>query len=171
MDFKVVNYEIPNGFFSSVNGFLSLFGDITKASKGDTLVSDGLTWVKSQKKNVFINYKGVPDDIICKIVPNSTEHYEYILHLKGFVKNDDDGSYLKVDLSYIVDPNGKYTNGFISGATAFDFIINDNILTITLKEPCIYGLEIASRPFSGKLSNLQIQFDTSDKTKYYTFIP
>jgi len=169
MDFRVVNYEIPNGFFSTVNGFLSLFGDITKASKGDTLVSDGLTWVKSQKKNVFINYKGVPGDIICKIVPKSTEYYEYILNLKGFVKLEDN-SYFKVDFSYIVDPNGKYTNAFNSNADLFNFILIDNILSLTLKETCTYGLEIASRPFSGKLSNLQIQFDTSDKTKYYTFI-
>jgi hypothetical protein len=167
MDFKVINYE--TGFFSSINSFINLFGDISKASKGDTLVSDGSIWIKSQKKNVFINYKGISGDIVCKIVPKSTEYYEYILTLKGFVKIDD--FYVKVDLSYIVDPNGKYTNGFISGASGFDFIISDNILTITLKETCIYGLEIASRPFSGKLDNLQIQFDTSDKTKNYIFIP
>lgn len=167
MDFKVINNE--TGFFSSINSFINLFGDISKASKGDTLVNDGSFWIKSQKKNVFINYKGVSGDIVCKIVPKNTEYYEYILNLKGFVKVDD--LYVKVDLSYIVDPNGKYTNGFLSGVGLFDFIIIDNILTLTLKETCIYGLEIVSRPFSGKLDNLQIQFDTSDKTKYYTFIP
>jgi hypothetical protein len=48
MDFKVINYE--TGFFSSINSFINLFGDISKASKGDTLVSDGSIWIKSQKK-------------------------------------------------------------------------------------------------------------------------
>jgi hypothetical protein len=172
MEFRVSNFtDITPGFFSGFNNFLSLFGDISNASKGDTIVNDGSYWVKTSKNNnVFINYKGNADDIICKIVIRSNEAYEYILNIKGYLKIDDTNA--KIDFSYIISPNTISKYGFNSGTQLIKYIFSDdNTLLLSLAENSTYGLEIIARPFYGKIDNLQIQFDTSDRTKYYIFLP
>jgi hypothetical protein len=174
MEFRLSSFDDTNeGFFSGFNNFLNLFGDISNASRGDTIVNDGSYWVKTSGKNnnnVFINYKGNTDDIICKIIISSNESYEYILNIRGYLKIDDTNA--KIDFSYIVSPNTVNKYGFNSGTQLIKYIFSDaNTLELSLAENSTYSLEIIARPFYGKINNLQIQFDTSDRSKNYLFLP
>ena len=175
MEFRVSNNtDIRPGFFSGFDNFLSLFGDISNASRGDTIVNDGSYWVKTRgnnNNNVFLNYKGNADDIICKILSKSNESYEYILYIKGYFKFDDNDN-VKIDLSYIVSQNIVSKYGLNIGTQFVKYIFSDdNDLILLLAENSTYGLEIIVRPFYGKIEKLQIQFDTSDRLKNYIFLP
>jgi hypothetical protein len=54
------------------------------------------------------------------------------------------------------------------------FLINFNFirdrLYLSLVESSVYSLEIATKPFYGNTDNLIIEFDTSDREKYYSYI-
>lgn len=177
MDFKVIDTTNAADFFG-INRFLNLFGDITNSSKGDIIVSNGSVWEKSRQRNIFINHKGNANDIILKIINKSSPPIEYILNIKGYVKfNEED---LKVDLSYIVKSNLlEKGTGINVGHGILIYNISNNIinnisnhhLSVFLAETCIYSLEFKTFPYIGKIDNLQIQIDTTDKSKYFMFIP
>ena len=171
MDFRVI--DTNGGDFFGISRFLNLFGDITNSSKGDTIVSNGSVWEKSKQRNIFINHKGDTGDIVLKIINKSNPPIEYILNIKGYVKfNEED---IKIDLSYIVKSNVLEKGpGFNLGNGIFTYNISNNIinnisnhnLTVFLSETCIYSLEFKTFPYIGKIDNLQIQIDTTDKSKY-----
>jgi hypothetical protein len=54
------------------------------------------------------------------------------------------------------------------------FFINFNFISdrlyLSLVESSVYSLEIATKPFYGNTESLIIEFDTSDRQKYYSFI-
>ena len=177
MDFTVRNYvDIQTGILSGINGFLNLFGDISNGATGDIIINDGAYWVKSSQKktsynNVFINYKGVTNDVICKVINKTNEAFEYILYVKGYLKLDNNDN-IRIDFSFIISPNGRVSHGFSSGIDLFTYSFFENdIFIISLSQNSIYGLEFIARPFNGKADNLHIQFDISDKSKYYTYLP
>ena len=179
MDFRVIDITTNGGDFFGINRFLNLFGDITNSSKGDTIVSNGSVWEKSKQRNIFINHQGDAGDIILKIINKSSPPIEYILNIKGYVKSNEEED-IKVDLSYIVKSNGleKGPGGFTVGDELLTYNISNNIinnisnhnLTVFLSETCIYSLEFKTFPYIGKIDNLQIQIDTTDKSKYFMFI-
>jgi hypothetical protein len=169
--FKISNYDIiqPNSFSS----FLSLFGDISHSSKDDIIISDGSLWVKksSNKKNVFINYKGIAGHNICNILPKNnpvSSFYEYIVYVTGYLKIDNND--YRIDISYIVTKNNVTLYGFNTGTVLIGYTLNNNIFKLFLiEDTSTYSLEIKTRIFTGQLNELEIEVDMTDKTKTVNF--
>ena len=103
---------------------------------------------------------------MCKINPNSTDNYEYILRIKGFVK-DTEQLNSKIDLTFSVNNTEAKMFGLNTGLFLLDIIVMNNIAEIVLVESLIYSLDIIAQPFITKLDNLSIEFDKSDTNKYY----
>ncbi len=103
---------------------------------------------------------------MCKINPNSTDNYEYILTIKGFVK-DTEQLNSKIDLTFSVNNTEAKMFGLNTGLFLLDIIVMNNIAEIVLVESLIYSLDIIAQPFITKLDNLSIEFDKSDTNKYY----
>lgn len=122
------------------------------------------------KKNVFINYYGDIGHEICNIYIISRDPYEYILKIKGFLKDRNDLTNSRIDLSYIVGENYVNKFGLNTGLFLLDFNFINNRLYLSLLESSIYSLEITTQPFNGKTDSLTIEFDISDPKKYYSYI-
>jgi hypothetical protein len=125
---------------------------------------------KVWKKNVFINYYGGVGHEICNIYIISRDSYEYILKIKGFLKDKNDLTNSRIDLSYIVSENSINKFGLNIGIFFINFIFIDSRLYMYLNESSIYSLEITTQPFYGNTDNLTIEFDKSDPNKYYNYI-
>lgn len=125
---------------------------------------------KVWKKNVFINYYGSVGHEICNIYIISRDSYEYILKIKGFLKDKNDLTNSRIDLSYIVSENSINKFGLNIGIFFINFIFIDSRLYMYLNESSIYSLEITTQPFYGNTDNLTIEFDKSDPNKYYNYI-
>lgn len=148
--------------------FISLFGNLSNASKGQTIKYDGTKWApSSEKKNVFINYYGDIGHEICNIYVISRDSYEYILKIKGYIKDKNDLTNSRVDLSYIVTENSVNRFGLNTGLFLINFRLTDKRLFLSLVESSIYSLEFFINPFYGNIDDLSIEFDTSDQKKYY----
>ena len=122
------------------------------------------------KKNVFINYYGDIGHEICNIYVISRDFYEYILKIKGYIKDKNDLTNSRVDLSYIVTENSVNRFGLNTGLFLIDFRLTDKKLFLCLAESSIYSLEIITQPFYGNTDSLTIEFDKSDREKYYSYI-
>lgn len=119
------------------------------------------------KKNVFINYYGDIGHEICNIYVISRDSYEYILKIKGYIKDKNDLTNSRVDLSYIVTENSVNRFGLNTGLFLINFRLTDKRLFLSLVESSIYSLEFFINPFYGNIDDLSIEFDTSDQKKYY----
>jgi len=122
------------------------------------------------KKNVFINYYGDIGHNICNIYVINTASYEYILKIKGYIKNKNDLTNSRIDLSYIVTENSINKFGLNTGIFFIDFNLVNKKLFLSLIESSVYSLEILTKPFYGNIDSLTIEFDTSDKEKIYKYI-
>ncbi len=125
---------------------------------------------KVWKKNVFIKYYGDIGHEICNIYIISRDPYEYILKIKGFLKDKKDLTNSRIDLSYIVSENSINKFGLNIGIFFINFNFINNRLHLSLLESSIYSLEIITQPFYGNTDSLTIEFDTSDREKYYSYI-
>ena len=125
---------------------------------------------KVWKKNVFIKYYGTIGHNICNIYVGSREPYEYILKIKGFIKDRNDLTNNRIDLSYIVTENSINRFGLNTGIFLIDFNFINGKLCLSLIESSIYSLEIATKPFYGNTDSLTIEFDASDREKNYSYI-
>ena len=126
--------------------------------------------VKVWKKNVCINYYGNIGHEICNIYIISRDPYEYILKINGFLKDRNDLTNSRIDLSYIIGKNSINRFGLNTGLFLINFTLINNRLYLYLLESSIYSLEIRTQPFDGNTDSLTIEFDTSDPNKYYSYI-
>ena len=125
---------------------------------------------KVWKKNVFIKYYGDNGHNICSIYVGNRDPYEYILKIKGYIKNRNDLTNSRIDLSYIVTENSINRFGLNTGVFFINFNFIRDRLYLSLIESSIYSLEIATKPFYGNTHSLTIEFDASDREKYFSFI-